>query len=99
MKRFPVIALLILLCHVLPAHATTLQGLVREVYDGQTITVENTGRRIKVSLKGMDAPEQDQPYGVVALQHLSSLILNKQVALEYTGLDAGSLLVARVVCE
>jgi endonuclease YncB( thermonuclease family) len=99
MKRLLVTALLILFCHALPASANVLQGLVREVHDGRTITVENTGRRIKVVLKGMDAPEQDQPYGEVALRHLSSLIFNKQVALEYTGLDAGSLLVARVICE
>jgi endonuclease YncB( thermonuclease family) len=99
MKRLLVIALLVLFGHALPAYANVLQGLVREVHDGRTFTVENTGRRLKVVLKGMDAPDQGQPYGEVALQHLSSLILNKQVALEYTGLDGGSLLVAKVICE
>jgi endonuclease YncB( thermonuclease family) len=99
MKRLVVIALLILCCHALPANANTLQGLVREVHDGKTISVENTGRRIKVVLKGMDAPEQDQPYGDVARQHLSSLILNRPVAIELNGLGAGSTLIGKVVCE
>jgi endonuclease YncB( thermonuclease family) len=98
MKRLVVIALLLLCCHAQPASASTLQGLVREVHDGKTITVENTGRRIKVVLKGMDAPEQDQPYGKVALQHLSSLILNRPVTIELTGLGTGSTLIGRVIC-
>jgi endonuclease YncB( thermonuclease family) len=98
MKRLVVIALLILCCHALPANASTLQGLVREIHDGKTITVENTGRRIKVALKGVDVPEQDQPYGEVARQHLSSLILNQPVTIELTGLGAGSLLIGRVIC-
>jgi endonuclease YncB( thermonuclease family) len=99
MKRLVVIALLLLFCHALSAHASTLQGLVREVNDGKTITVENTGRLIRVALKGMDAPEKDQPYGDVAIQHLSGLILNRPVTVELTGLGAGSLLIGRVICE
>ncbi len=98
MKRLVVIALLILCCHTLPANANTLQGLVREVHDGKTISIENTGRRIKVVLKGMDAPEPDQPYGDVALRHLTSLILNRPVAIELNGLGAGSTLIGKVIC-
>lgn len=100
MKPILVIALLLLLCgHALPANANTLQGLVREVQDGKTIMVENTGRRIKVVLKGMDAPEQNQPYAAVATQHLTSLILNRPVTIELTGLGAGSTLIGKVICE
>jgi endonuclease YncB( thermonuclease family) len=99
MKRLFVIALLLLFCHALPANANTIQGLVREVHDGKTITVENTGRRIRVTLKGMDAPEQDQPYGDVALQHLTSLIMNRPVAIELNGLGAGSTLIGKVICD
>lgn len=99
MKRLVVIALLLLCCHTLPASANTLQGLVREVHDGKSITVENTGRRIKVILKGMDAPEQDQPYADVALKHLLGLVMNRPVAIELTGLGAGSTLIGKVICE
>jgi endonuclease YncB( thermonuclease family) len=99
MKRLLVIALLILCCQTLSANASTLQGLVREVHDGKSITVENTGRRIKVVLKGMDAPEPDQPYAKVALQHLTSLVMNRPVAIELTGLGAGSTLIGKVICE
>lgn len=96
MRRTLAIALLIVFCLSLPTHADTLQVLVVEVQDGKTIIVENTGRRIKVVLKGADAPEMDQPLGDVARQHLSNLILGKQVAVEFTGMAYGSHFVARV---
>jgi endonuclease YncB( thermonuclease family) len=99
MKRFLLAAFLALCCCALPTSATTLQGLVKEVHDGRTITVENTGRRIKVALKGADAPGQDQPYGDAAHRHLSNLVLNRQVLVEYTGLGANGLLIAKVFCE
>lgn len=96
MGRTLAIALLIVFCLSLPTHADTLQVMVVEVQDGKTIIVENTGRRIKVVLKGADAPELGQPLGDVARQHLSNLILGKQVAVEFTGMAYGSHFVAKV---
>jgi endonuclease YncB( thermonuclease family) len=90
MKRTLAITLLAVLCLSLRANAKTLLVSVVEVQDGKTIIVENAGRRIKVILKGADAPELDQPVGDVARQHLSDLILGKQVSVEFTGMDYGS---------
>ena len=98
MKRFVIIASLLLSCSVVPASANVLRGMVRDIHDGKTISVENTGRLIKVTLKGADAPEQDQPYGDIALKHLSDLVLNQEVAVELRGLGAGSVLIGKVVC-
>jgi endonuclease YncB( thermonuclease family) len=99
MKRLVFVALLTVLYCALPVKANTLQAIVVEVNDGKTITVENTGRRIKVVLKAAEAPEKDQPYGDAARLHLAGFVFNRQVTVEYTGLGAGALLIARVFCE
>jgi len=99
MKCLVFVALLAVLYCALPVKANTLQAIVVEVNDGKTITVENTGRRIKVVLKAAEAPEKDQPYGEVARMHLAGFVFNRQVTVEYTGLGAGALLIARVFCE
>lgn len=90
MRRTLALALLSVLCLPFQADAKTLLASVVEVQDGRTIIVENIGRRIKVILKGADAPELDQPMGDVARQHLSQLILGKQVSVELTGMDSRS---------
>lgn len=99
MKRLVFVALLTVLYCALPVKANTLQAIVVEVSDGKTITVENTGRRIKVVLKAAEAPENDQPYGDAARLHLAGFVLNHQVTVEYTGLGAGAMLIARVFYE
>lgn len=97
MRRTLIFAFLILLCWpALTAQAGVLQALVVEVHDGNTITVVNVGRRIKVVLKGANAPVEEQPYSDVARQHLADLILGKQVAVEYTELGKGGYLVGKV---
>lgn len=99
MKHLVFVALLTVLYCALPVKAHTLQAIVVEVNDGKTITVENTGRRIKVVLKAAEAPEKDQPYADAARLHLAGFVLNRQVVIEYTGLGAGAMLIARVFCE
>jgi endonuclease YncB( thermonuclease family) len=99
MKRTLALFVLTFVCGVVSASASVLQGRVVEVHDGRTVTVENTGRLIKVALKATDAPEKDQPYGDIARQHLASLVLNRQVVIEYTGLGPEAVLIGRVLCD
>lgn len=99
MRYIVVVSLLTVLYCALPVKANTLQAVVVEVNDGKTITVENTGRRVKVVLKAAEAPEADQPYGDVARRHLAGMVLNRQATIEYTGLGEGALLIARVFCD
>ena len=97
MNRFPLVAILTVLYCALPVEARTLQVLVVDVNDGNTMTVENTGRRFKLVLKAAEAPERDQPYGEVARQHLSGLVLNREAAVEFAGLGSGALLIGKVM--
>ena len=56
---------------------------VQRVVDGDTVYVEDeAGIKFKVRLTGIDAPEQNQPYGLASKYHLSELLLNKFVLLE-----------------
>ena len=48
---------------------------VQRVVDGDTIHVEDeTGKKFKVRLTGIDAPEQNQPYGFASTYHLREAI-------------------------
>ena len=72
------------------SYATTLRGVVVDVYDGDTITVRlETGDVEKVRLIGMDAPElrtnrhgeADLVYGPAAGLYLTALVGGKTVDL------------------
>ena len=56
---------------------------VQRVVDGDTIhVVDKAGQKFKVRLTGIDAPEQNQPYGLASTYHLRGLLLNKLVLLK-----------------
>jgi len=99
MKRFFVLLTLTIFCSVLSTKANTLIGRVVEVEDGKTMTIENTGRRVRIALKLAEPPEKDQPFADVARQHLSGLVLGREVSVSYTGLGAEALLLGRVFCD
>jgi endonuclease YncB( thermonuclease family) len=99
MKRTLALLVLTFVCGVASVDASVLQGQVVEVHDGRTVTVENTGRRIKVALKAADAPERGQPYGEAARQRLAALVLNRHVSIEYTGLGPQAVLIGRLFCD
>ncbi|MDC1000202.1 thermonuclease family protein [Methylophilaceae bacterium] len=56
---------------------------VQRVVDGDTIHVEDeAGKKFKVRLTGIDAPEKNQPYGLASTYHLRELLLHKIVILK-----------------
>jgi endonuclease YncB( thermonuclease family) len=56
---------------------------VLQVVDGDTVYVVNkAGKKFKVRLTGIDAPEKNQPYGLASSYKLSELLLNKLVLLK-----------------
>ena len=78
------------------ATAGSLAGTVVEIHDGDTITIICLKRPLQVRLMGIDAPDKEQPYAEASRQHLSDLILNQFVVVEYSGLGAYALIVGRV---
>lgn len=61
------------------ARGDTWSGEVVKVRDGDTITVVRDETRVRVRLRGIDAPEKGQPFGRDARQLTSKLVLGKQV--------------------
>jgi len=56
---------------------------VQRVVDGDTVhVVDKNGNRFKVRLTGIDAPEQNQAYGLASKDQLKKIIFNRWVFLE-----------------
>ena len=96
MTRYFVLAFLLVGFLSVHVAAATLFGRVVEVNDGDVITVFNLNRPVRIKLLAVDAPEADQAFGDVAKKHLSELVYDKSVLVEYWGIAADGSLVGRV---
>jgi len=69
--------------------AQSFSARVVTVSDGDTVWVTPlpSGRRMKLRLQGMDAPERCQPGGEASTQALRGLLLNQTVEVEVRGQD------------
>ena len=76
-----------LLILFLPLLLFAISGKVISIHDGDTITVLQDKRQIKVRLFGIDAPELKQPYGKKSKQFLANLIAGEIVEVEESGKD------------
>lgn len=83
----PILALL--LFTTLTASAEDkIQGLVKEVIDGNTIRIETkSNESYKVYLHGIDSPEPGQRYAEQSLKLLQRLLLEKSVTIVLHGRD------------
>ena len=60
------------------------------VLDGDTIDCYGSGKKVRVRLAEIDAPEKTQAYGQKAKQLLSSLAYGKTVTVNYSQLPYGA---------
>ena len=87
--------LLFLACNL---NATTLQGKVVHVADGDTIIVlDANNNQHKIRLQGIDAPEKAQAFGQKSKQSLHLLMHSKQVSVEFQKKDKYGRTVGKVV--
>jgi len=64
-------------------------GRVISVADGDTLTLrDDAGRRHRVRLATIDAPEREQPFGSQSRQHLARLVLNRNAQLRILSRDS-----------
>jgi endonuclease YncB( thermonuclease family) len=68
------------------------------VLDGNTLKVSNTstGQQVYVRLRGIDAPEVQQPRGAAARQNLASLVAGRVVRVEFKSTDRMGTVEGRV---
>lgn len=86
-----------LLLATAPLRAETLAGRVVAVTDGDTITIRDRGRkRHRVWLAGIDAPKSKQPFAQASKQHLSQLVTDKEVSIEWQRHDRYGRIVGKV---
>ena len=70
------------------ATLASAEVFVWKVSDGDTIWVsDETGKKTKVRMNRIDAPEMNQPYGKESADRLAELVLGKYVTLQSDGTD------------
>ncbi|TRZ93892.1 MAG: nuclease [Rhodocyclaceae bacterium] len=80
-----------------PTVADTVAGRVSGVSDGSTVAVVDKAKvQHKVRLAAIDAPEAMQRFGKESKQHLSDLILGKEVTVEWHQRDRFGRIVGKV---
>jgi endonuclease YncB( thermonuclease family) len=84
------------------AHAreapAALEGHALDVHDGDSFLLRtDDGRRVRVRVSGIDAPERAQPYADVSRRHLGDLLRGRRVRLEPVKQDVFDRTVARVI--
>ena len=89
---------LIWLCIAMSLNATTLQGKVVSVADGDTITVLDSQKtQHKIRLQGIDAPERAQAFGNKSKQSLHEMVHGKQVTVDYQMKDKYGRVVGKIL--
>jgi endonuclease YncB( thermonuclease family) len=76
-----------------------LSGRVVAVHDGDTLTVVDHGRKVRVRLDGIDAPELAQRYGKSSRNALSRLCRGKSAAVAERGKDEEGNVLGSVTCD
>jgi micrococcal nuclease len=78
---------LIVVFFSLPAMAGHYTAKVIWVMDGDTVLVLKAGRKIKIRLADIDAPEKDQDYGTASRDSLIGMVLHKDVHVDTLAVD------------
>lgn len=79
------------------AQANAETAYVVKVLDGDTIQIRQDGKYFRVRLANIDAPEKNQPHGLVAAASLRSIIYNRIVDYRKEDTDRYGRIVATVV--
>lgn len=88
--------LLIIFTLIISIFSFALDGYVVKVSDGDSFMIKSYGKKIRVRMYGIDAPELKQRYGKEAKKYLEELILGKRVELKVLYEDRYKRKIARV---
>lgn len=89
-----------LLLQTKPILAETIAGRVSGIDDGATLIVMDNARVAhKIRLAAIDAPESTQPFSKESKQHLSALVLGKEVKVEWSQRDRYGRIVGKLTSQ
>jgi endonuclease YncB( thermonuclease family) len=94
MIRLFLCSVLLVLCGV--ALAEEFDAEVIAVMDGDTVMVLRDGRKIKIRLANIDAPESDQEFGRESRQVLVNRVLKKQAHIKSQATDHYGRMIAEI---
>lgn len=85
-------------CLFLPgwALAAAFDARVIVVMDGDTIMVLHEGKKLKIRLANIDAPESDQPFGAASRQALQNRVLKRQIHVTSRAIDQYGRMIADI---
>jgi endonuclease YncB( thermonuclease family) len=69
---------------------------LKSIYDGDTITIERDGLKVKIRLAEVDCPERDQPYGKEAREFVQKFLEGKTISISAVEQDRYGRTVAKV---
>jgi endonuclease YncB( thermonuclease family) len=97
-QKFPGLRALFALicCLALNAQAEVFSAKVIVVMDGDTVMVLRDGKKTKIRLANIDAPEKDQAFGKQSRDSLQEMIGKKQVQIESKAVDQYGRLVGLI---
>ena len=82
-----------------PALATTLEGRVVKIADGDTLTMVVDGRQERIRLSDIDTPERKQPFGMRAKQALAEMTFGKTISVFTTTRDRYGRVIGHITAE
>jgi len=94
MIRYLLGAILLGVCSMVQAEQ--FDAKVIAVMDGDTVLVLHDGKKIKVRLANIDAPESDQEFGKESRQALVNRVLKKQVHISSQAVDSYGRMIAEI---
>jgi endonuclease YncB( thermonuclease family) len=77
-------------------NAEEFDAKVIVVMDGDTVMVLRDGKKVKVRLANIDAPESDQAFGKESRDALANMVLKKQVHVNSKAVDSYGRLIAEI---
>ena len=88
-----------LMAIALASQAATIRATLTRVFDGDTIEVrDESGRRLRIRLSGIDAPERGQSFGSEARVSLLRVLSAGPLLVEVESADRYHRLLAKVTC-
>lgn len=91
--------LALLCCMALGAQAETFDAKVIAVMDGDTVMVVRNGKRIKVRMANIDAPEKDQAFGVQSRASLLEMVGKRRVRVDSQAVDQYGRVIAYLAVD